>query len=128
MIEKETIENQTENDIAEAISYIEKNYEYTEKRAKNTVTVMSKYPEIFDEFLNYTRTGDLCKEDGSKTIVEGYTAEELYVHYPLSVLGTYKYMVYLTAEPKDAIIDLERDCRESKKLPMLFMDILSSNR
>ena len=120
MIENESIENQTEKDIEEAVSYLVKNYVYTEERAKNTVTVMSKYPDIFKEFLNYTRTGDLCKEDGSKTIVEGYTAEELYVHYPLSVLGTYKYMVYMTVEPKDALIDLERDCRESKKLPMLF--------
>ena len=123
MIENESIENQTEKDIEEVVSYLVKNYVYTEERAKNTVTVMSKYPEIFDEFLNYTRTGDLCKEDGNKTKVEGYTAEELYVHYPLSVLGTYKYMVYMAVEPKDALIDLERDCRESKKLPMLFGEV-----
>ena len=115
MNENSNNENQSENDIAEAISYIEKNYDYTEERAKNTVTVMSKYPDIFKEFLNYTRTGDLCKEDGSKTIVEGYTAEELYVHYPLSVLGTYKYMVYMTIEPKDAKIDLERDYTQSDR-------------
>lgn len=87
--------------------FIMKRFEYSEKIAKAMTETLSRHKDIFDELFNYARTDKLCKKDGTKTVVEGYTAEDLYNNYSLSVLGAYNYLIYLREEPEEALQNLK---------------------
>lgn len=91
-----------------AVRYIEKTYEYSEKRAKMMAEQIYKHDEIFEEFFNYMRIGKMRKKDRSQVEVCGYTAERLYNEYDLSPLGVYNYLVYLKEEPQRALEDLKQ--------------------
>ena len=91
-----------------AVRYIEQKYGYAAKRAQKMAEQLNRYPNVFEEFLNYTRIGKFCKKDRTKVEVEGYTAEKLNAEYDLSPLGAYNYLVYLIEDPKKAILDLKK--------------------
>lgn len=87
--------------------FIQKQFGYSEERAKAMVIQMAKYDGIFEEFFNYARVGKFCKKDGYQTEVCGYTAESLNRDYKLSPLGAYNYLVYLIEDSESAIADLK---------------------
>lgn len=87
--------------------YIMQKYGYSEKHAKTMVNQMAPHHDIFEEFFHYALTGEFQKEDGTQTVVCGYTAEKLNSDYNLSPLGAYNYLVYLKEEPQRALKDLK---------------------
>ena len=99
--------NEDNSDEEMVIMFVQRKYNYSKKQARRMVTQIARHKEVFDEFFNYSLTNDLCKRDGSKVSIEGFTAERLMHEYNLSVLGAYNYLVYLSEEPERALKDLK---------------------
>ena len=87
--------------------YIQKKFDYSEKRANSMVSQMARYNDFFDEFFNYIRINKMQRKDGTKVTIAGYTAEKLMEQYNLSVIGAYNFLVYLREDPKEALADLK---------------------
>ncbi len=100
--------NPERESISIAVRFIQKDYGYGENRASKMAEQLFAYGDIFEEFLNYICSKQLCKADGTKLEVQGYTAEELCRGFNLSPLGAYNYLVYLKEEPEKALEDLKR--------------------
>ena len=76
----------------------------SEKRAQNIIKDLGRHKEVYYEFAYYVKNKHFSQDS---IIVEGYTAEQLYNNYPLSVIGAYNYLVYLLEEPKEALSNLK---------------------
>ena len=76
----------------------------SEKRAKTVIKGLGKHKEIYLEFASYVKNRKFEKQAIS---IEGYTAEQLFNNFPLSVVGAYNYLVYLIEEPQNALADLK---------------------
>lgn len=76
----------------------------SEKCAKNIIKNLGRHKEVYYEFAYYVKNKHFSQDS---IIVEGYTAEQLYNNYPLSVIGAYNYLVYLLEEPKEALSNLK---------------------
>lgn len=81
-------------------------YRMTEKRAVLTIRKLQSEEDIYREFVSVVVSGKPVSETGA-VCVEGFTAERLNGHYPLSLLGAYNYLIYLRECPAEAKKDLE---------------------
>lgn len=73
-------------------------------RAAKAYKKLSEYPDILNEFYQYIMTETYPQ---TPIEVEGYTAEYLVAHFPLSPLGAYNYLIYLREMPQKALADLK---------------------
>lgn len=89
------------------LSMLKTDFGMSEKRAVLAVQKLLAHKDIYDEFVLVAMTGKYAKES-SAVSVEGYTAEMLNSNYPLSVLGSYNYLIYLRESPKEALEDLKK--------------------
>lgn len=87
--------------------HLQEKYWYSEEQAKESIERMAKHKDIFDEFFNHVRIGKFRGKDHKQIEVHGHTAEQLHLHYNLSPLGAYNYLVYLRDDPEQAVADLE---------------------
>ena len=76
----------------------------SENRAKSVIKGLGKHKEVYYEFASYVKNRQFSSDAFA---VEGYTAEQLYNNYPLSVVGAYNYLIYLREDPQNAIADLK---------------------
>lgn len=67
---------------------------------------LSRYPDVFEEFVNYILNGEKFSEHQCLEI-EGYTAKRLTDETILTPLGAFNYLIYLREEPKEALADLK---------------------
>lgn len=67
---------------------------------------LSRYPDVFEEFINYILDGEIFSEHKG-LVVEGYTAKRLTDETILTPLGAFNYLIYLKEEPKEALADLK---------------------
>lgn len=87
-----------------AARYIQRNYDYSESRAKKMIDNLCLNKDIFEEFFSYLCLGKF-KKDGIS--VCDFSAEKLFNEYNLSVLGAYNYLIYLQEEQEEALIELK---------------------
>lgn len=85
--------------------YLKAHYNFSDTRAKSSSLKLLRYYLIGREFYVTITKGFFPIYNPLK--VEGYTAQELYDNYDLSVLGAYNYLIYLKEYPKEALHDLK---------------------
>ena len=89
------------------LNILKDDYQMTEKRAVLTIQKLQVHPDIYEEFKEVAMFGRVAF--GEPVIsVEGFTAQQLHLNYPLSVLGAYNYLIYLRERPVEAKEDLRK--------------------
>lgn len=82
-------------------------FEPKTKAAIKALLKLSKYPDIYSEFSDVIKYGKWMSKHTAIS-VEGFTAEQLNLDYPLSLLGAYNYLIYLRESPKEALDALKK--------------------
>ena len=89
------------------VTFVLEKFEPKLKAAIKTLLKLSRYTDIFSEFIDVIKCGK-WKSKYTAISVEGFTAEQLNSNYPLSLLGAYNYLVFLRESPKVALEALEK--------------------
>lgn len=92
----------------ELITRLKAKYHLNQKMAIQTIVGLQKHPDIWEEFLNGLQTTPFLFPKEGAVSVNGYTAEMLFMNYPLSELGAYHYLIYLRNDPVSARNDLKQ--------------------
>lgn len=88
------------------LSRMEKEYHLSETAAVRALLKLRLHPDIYREFVDGLSTEIFCFPM-NPIREEEYTARELVLHYPLSILGAYNYLIYLRTNPTQALEDLK---------------------
>ena len=89
------------------LSYLQKNYGYSEEKAQNALEYLLQVKVITFEFLYFIENGDYVPDKFASNF-SGYTAKRLGVETELTILGGFNYMVYLKRKPKEALENLKK--------------------
>ncbi|MCD8049732.1 MAG: nucleotide exchange factor GrpE [Clostridia bacterium] len=87
--------------------YLKQEYGYSEKQAKEAMDYLLQVKNIAFEFYNYITTGDFLSERFACNF-SGYTAKRIKEETPLTLLGSFNYMVYLDRKPEEALANLKK--------------------
>lgn len=100
-----TVATKTENYfIALLHSYLERHI--NEHRLEAKIKDFSKYPDIYEDVINYILAGEqFCKTTPVK--INGFTVEQLTKETRLTPLGAFNYLVYLREQPDEALKHLK---------------------
>ena len=82
-------------------------YKQTTKRAVLTIEKLMRHQDIYDEFVKRSFLAVNEKIDNPIT-VQGFTAEQLHNNFPLSILGSYNYLIFLREKPEEALEKLKQ--------------------
>ena len=104
-IETKTYEFNNYN--TEILDILKTDYEMTTKRAVLTMRKLLTHDDIYTEFF-LTTILKMSIKPSLAIMVEGYTAEKLHSSYPLSVLGSYMFLIYLRERTEEALEDLKK--------------------
>lgn len=91
----------------EIVKYIMDRFEPKLKSAIKSLLKLSKYTDIYSEFVSVIKSGKWV-EQHSAISIENFTAERLNTNYPLSLLGAYNYLIFLRESPKEALDALDK--------------------
>lgn len=87
--------------------YVIKNANYGQKRVNRFLAALNEHADLYNEFLNYTATGEMKNERGVCAESCGLTAEQLMHSYHMSPIGAYNFMLYLREDPINATDNLK---------------------
>ena len=80
-------------------------FSLSETGAVRALVKLQEYPDIWEEFISGMEEEPFCFPI-SPLRVEGFSARDLKEKYPLSILGSYNYLIYLRHSPNQALQDL----------------------
>lgn len=86
------------------LEYMKYKANYSITRQSIGMNKLDSQPDIKNEF--YYALIENKFPDSSIITAEGYTAEQLYHEYKLSLLGAYNYLIWLRTEPQEALKQL----------------------
>jgi len=91
----------------ELVAYLVENYGYGPQRAEKAIAYLLQAEYIACEFVYYIKNGHFVPPHLA-CLFKGCTAQRLYEHTTLSVLGAFNYMVYLKTKPQEALENLRK--------------------
>lgn len=83
-------------------------FQLNQKQTICSLLKLSEYENIYSEFIDGMAADGFVFPQGEMIVIQGYTAKKLHEDFPLSPLGAYNYLIYLSEDPEDAIADLKR--------------------
>lgn len=86
---------------------LKEQYKQTTKRAVLTIKKLLRHQDIYDEFVKRSFL-DVNEKIDNPITVQGFTAEQLHNNFPLSILGSYNYLIFLREKPEDALDKLKQ--------------------
>ena len=86
---------------------LKEQYKQTTKRAVLTIEKLLRHQDVYDEFVKRSFLDENEKIDNPIT-VQGFTAEQLHNNFPLSILGSYNYLIFLREKPEEALEKLKQ--------------------
>ena len=89
------------------IAYLQKEYDYSEARAKDALAYLWQVKMVAFEFAYYVEHGDFLPDKYACTAY-GYTAKRLSHETSLTILGAFNYMIYLNNKPEKALANLKK--------------------
>lgn len=89
------------------LSYLMKEYKYSEKKANEALEYLKQNKYVAFEFLYYIENGVFVPEKYA-TNYYGYTAEKLSQRDDLTLLGAFNYLIYLQKKPEEALANIKK--------------------
>lgn len=89
------------------LSYLMKEYNYSEKKAEKALEYLKQNKYVVFEFLYYIENGVFVPEKFA-TEYYGYTVEKLSQLDNLTILGAFNYMIYLQKKPEEALANIKK--------------------
>lgn len=89
------------------LSYLMKEYNYSEKKADKALEYLRQNKYVAFEFLYYIENGVFVPEKYA-TEYYGYTVAKLSQRDDLTLLGAFNYLIYLQKKPEEALANIKK--------------------